>query len=334
MNIPNRASRNLYLVSFHYLLLLAILCPTLIGMVSISIAAEEPDQPVLAPPAKEAERPRRPLQRLHERILGATPEERARLEEERKRLSAAAAAFGTDPTAVIGYYQASYGHNVLTNNLRLDVATASVRVPITPNWLLQVNMPYAWADLDQSNRFPIRGAGDMTMRTGGRLYSTENIALFIGTDVWFPTASERQLGTGKYMIGPGAAVAVPLARVKSLFFVLAQDFNSIGGDPSRLDLHFTQVQSAVNTIWSEQWWSLVSLTWDLDWNNGRKTTMNALGEVGYRFDNHWNIFAGPGVGVMGRDTPLGLDWTVQAGVRWVYATPLISKTFFGSTPGK
>ena len=43
-----------------------------------------------------------PLQSL---LQGATPEEHARLEEERKRISAAARAFGTDPTAINGYYQ-------------------------------------------------------------------------------------------------------------------------------------------------------------------------------------------------------------------------------------
>src|SRR5215470_9114050 len=79
--------------------------------------------------------------------------------------------------------------------------------------------------------------------------------VFIGTDASFPTASEAQLGTGKYTIGPGGGLAVPLARVHSLLYVLAQDFNSIGGDPSRAKLHYTQVQSTFNTIWTERWWS-------------------------------------------------------------------------------
>ena len=127
-------------------------------------------------------------------------------------------------------------------------------------------------------------------------------------------------------------MAVPLARLRSLFFTLIQDFNSIGGDPSRRDIHFMQVQSAVNTNWTERWWTTASMTWDMDWNNNRKTTMNLLGEVGHRFDDHWNVFAGPGVGVVGRDTFLGLDWTVQAGVRWVFQTPIFSEQIFESFP--
>ena len=340
--LPNshRASRIAYPESHCFYIVLAIMFAAGIGSGSISLAADLPDQPeekaTTTSQEQESEPLRRPLQRLEERFRGATPEERARLEEERRRLLAEAAAFGTDPTAIIGYYQLTYGHSVLTDNLRLDTATASVRVPITPNWLLLVNMPYTWADLNRSDEFPVRGAGDMTMRTGGRFYASDDVALFIGADVWFPTASETQLGTGKYMIGPGAAMAVPLARLDSLFYVIAEDFNSIGGDPSRPDLHFTQVQAAFNTIWSKQWYSLLTFSWYLDWKEGRKNTTNLISEFGYQFgeDQHWNIFAGPGVGLVGKDSPFGLDWMVQAGARWVYETPLLPETLFQPIPVK
>ena len=54
------------------------------------------------PEAESKDGERGPLRSL---LQGATPEEHARLEEERKRISAAAKAFGTDPTAINGYYQ-------------------------------------------------------------------------------------------------------------------------------------------------------------------------------------------------------------------------------------
>jgi hypothetical protein len=283
------------------------------------------------PDAEPAEGKRRPLQSL---LQGTTPEEHARLEEERKRLSAAAKAFGTDPTAINGYYQLNYGHSTFTNNLRLNTATAEVRLPLTPNWLVRVTMPYVWADLNQPRGFTTNGASDLLVRTGGRLYASPDVALFIGTDVTFPTGSNDRLSTGKYTLGPGGAVAVPLPRLRSLFFTFVQDFNSVGGDPSRANIHFMQVASAVNTIWSERWWTLASMTYYVDWNNNQKTAMNLLGEVGHRFDNHWNVYAGPGVGVVGKDTSFGLDWTVQAGVRWVFQTPLFSDQIVESLPIK
>ena len=257
-------------------------------------------------------------------LLGATPEERTRLEEERKRLSAEAKAFATDPTAINGYYELSYTHNTFTNNLRTDSATAEVRLPITPNWLVRATLPYVWADLNQPRGFTTNGTSDLLIRTAGRLYASPNVALLVGVDTLFPTGSNDRLSTGKYTIGPAAAVAVPLARLRSLFFLLVQDYRSVGGDPSRTDIHFGQVQASFNTIWSEQWYSTAAMQWAADWENNRKTTMNLQGEVGYRFDKHWVLFAGPSAGVIGRDTFLGLDWSVQAGVRWVFQTPLFA----------
>lgn len=287
-------------------------------------STEEPSEPAKGPLRR----------RLKERIYGATPEEQARLEEERKRLSAAAKAFGTDPTAINGYYQLEYGRTAFTNNLVTNSATAEARLPITPNFVVRLTMPYAWADLNQPRGFTTNGASDFQVRTGGRLYASPNVAVFIGGDATFPTGSNDRLSTGKYTLGPGGAVAVPLPRIRSLFFTFIQDFNSVGGDPSRTNIHFARVSSAVNTIWSERWWSTASMEWDMDWNRNRKTTMNLLGEVGHRFDQHWNVFVSSGAGVMGRDTFLGLDWTVQAGVRWVFQTPLFPERLVKELPIK
>ncbi len=312
----------------------------LIALVTLSLAvAESGTTPAAAavsesseeakPDAKPAEGKRRPLQSF---LQGATPEEHERLEEERKRISAAAKTFGTDPTAINGYYQLEYGHNTFTNNLRVDSATAEARLPITPNFIMRVTMPYVFADLDQSRGFTTNGASDLLVRTGGRVYATPDVALFVGTDVFFPTGSNDRLSTGKYTLGPAAAVAVPLPRARSLFITFLQDFDSVGGDPSRRDIHFMRVSSAVNTIWSERWWTTASMEWDMDWNRNRKTTMNLLGEVGHRFDKHWNLFVSSGAGVMGRESFLGLDWTVQAGVRWVFQTPFFSEKVVEELP--
>ncbi len=282
-------------------------------------------------PSEPSEGKRRPLKEL---IYGATPEERERLAEERRRLSAAAANFGTDPTAIIGFYQLTYTHLAFTNSARLDSATASVQVPVTPNWFVRAALPYVWADANQPRGSTADGTSDTVVRMGGRLYASDNVALFIGTDASFPTAAKNQLGTGKYTLGPGFGLAVPLPRARSLFFTVVQDFNSVGGDPSRANIHYMQVQPVINTIWSERWWTLVQGTFNIDWNNNRKTTMNLLGEVGYNFDKRWNVFAGAGTGVIGKDTVFGVDWTVQAGVRWVFKTPLLPETFFGGPLGK
>ncbi|HXX75792.1 MAG TPA: hypothetical protein VEI50_11725 [Nitrospiraceae bacterium] len=302
------------------------------GIGSVSIAAETSgghiDEAAVEPPE---EPPPPEDRRLFSGLQGATPEERARLTAERKRLSEAASAFGTDPTAIIGYYQLTYGHSQFTLGQRLDTATAVIRLPVTPNFGVQATVPYVWAD-QQRQGFPTNGLSDTVVRVGGRVYASEYVAVFLGTDVLFPTASPDRLGTGKYTLGPGGVLAAPLARVRSMFYLLVQDYSSVGGDPSRTDLHFLQVQGTINTIWSDHWWTSVQGTWNNDWNTHRPTASNVVGQIGYRFDNHWNVFAGPGVGITGDNTPLGLDWTVQAGIRWVFRTPLIPERLFKGLP--
>lgn len=271
--------------------------------------------------------------RLSSLLSGATPEERARLSDERKRISAEAAATGTDPTAIVGYYQLSYGHSAFAGGLQTDSVTPVVRLPLTPNWFVHVTLPYVWADLNRPREFSVDGTSDLDLRTGGRLYAGEYLALFAGLDASFPAASEKRLGTGKYTLGPAAAVAAPLLRLHSLSYLLVGDLNSIGGDPSRRSIHYLQVQAGFNTFWSPQWWTLLLGTWATDWNNHREPAFNLVGQVGYRFDQHWNVFVGAGGGVVGQKTFLGQDWNVQAGVRWVFETPIIPETFFGGPIG-
>jgi opacity protein-like surface antigen len=299
-----------------------------VGTAPASVAVSERSEEA-KPDVESKEGTRRPLQSL---LQGATPEEHARLEEERKRLSAAAKASGTDPTAIIGYYQLNYGHSTFTNNLRLDNATAVVQLPVTPNWVVRATLAYVWADLNQPRGFTTNGAGDLAILAGGRVYASPNLALFVGANASFPTGSNDRLSTGKYTLGPIGGLMVPLPRLRSLFLATVQDFNSVGGDPGRADIHFMQVQSNINTIWSERWWTLASMTWNVDWNNNQKTAMNLLGQVGYRFADHWNVFAGSGVGVVGKETSLGLDWQVLAGVRWVFSTPLFSEKLVEELP--
>lgn len=177
-------------------------------------------------------------------------------------------------------------------------------------------MPYVWANLDQPRGFTTNGTSDLFVRTAGRVYSSPNLALLVGFDAAFPTGSNDRLSTGKYGLGPGAAVRVPLARLRSLFIPVAAISTS----------------SSITTIWSERSWTTVGAVWAVDWNNNNKTVLNLQGEIGHRLDDRWRLFVQPGAGVVGRDTPLGLDWSVQAGVRWMFSGSLFPERLFESLP--
>jgi hypothetical protein len=292
-------------------------------------APQEPAVETAEEPSKQAEGERRLLPSL----LGATPEERARLAAERRRLSEIAAENGTDPTAIVTFAQLSYEHDSFTIPLRLDLVRPFVRLAVTPSWVLSVTMPYVWADPNRAGTSSTNGATDMTVRTGWRVYSSSNLALFLGTDATFPTASKETLGLGKYTLGPAVAVALPMARLRSLLFVLAQDFRSVGGDPSRPDVHFSRVQTVFNTIWSERWWTTLELLANANWEQNGKSGGTLESELGYRFDDRWRIFVRPGIGLWGKSIPQAFDWNFEAGVRFMFKGSLLPKAFFEGFKG-
>lgn len=240
----------------------------------------------------------------------------------RKRLQEMAAAFGTDPTAIVGYHEVHYEYERVPGDARTHNAVAIASLALTPSWLLRVTMPYVWDVPNRSDTSNTNGADDMEVRIGVRVYNSPYLALFLGTDVLFPTASNERLGEGKYTLGPGIATAVPVLGLRSLFSVLGQNFKSVGGDPGRSKIHYAQFQLNLNTIWSEQWYTSLLPTVKVDWTRGGKSGMSVEGEIGYQFHGQWQAFLHPGVGAWGKDLPEGYDWIVQFGVRWVFASPL------------
>ena len=240
-----------------------------------------------------------------------------------KAATALALANGTiDPTAIVGYYEFHYQHDSLPAGERVENAVAIASLALTPSWLLRVTMPYVWDAPNQPDTSNKHGAGDLQVRTAARVYTSPYWALLVGTDVLFPTASSEQLGSGKYAVGPGIAAAAPVPMLRSLVSVIVQNFNSVGGDPGRQKINFAQFQPAISTFWSEHWYSTLEPFVNVDWNRDSKTGMNLEAEIGYHFENRWEVFVHPGVGLWGKDLQAGYDWIVQCGVRWVFETPL------------
>ena len=292
------------------LIVLGILWAVCSGTGSVAIAAERSGGLIDEPVAET---------RVHISAAAAEPSDD---EAARKRLQEIAAAFGTDPTAIVSYYEFHYEHDHLPAGARTDNAVAIASLALTPSWLLRVTMPYMWDVPNQPDTSNTKGAGDMEVRVGARVYNSPYLALFVGTDVLFPTASNEQLGAGKYTLGPGIVATVPIPMLRSLFSVLVQNFKSVGGDPRRPKIDYAQFQLTLNTIWSEQWYTSLLPTVNVDWSRGGKSGMKVEAEIGYQFYGRWEAFLHPGVGLWGNDLQTGYDWIVQCGVRWVFSSPL------------
>ena len=99
-------------------------------------------------------------------------------------------------------------------------------------------MPYVRADLDQTNGFTTNGASDITVRTANRLYASPMWPCSSVLTLYFRQARTIDSSPGKCTLRPAGAVAVPSARLRSLFLTIVQDFELCRGDPSRRDIHF------------------------------------------------------------------------------------------------
>ena len=225
---------------------------------------------------------------------------------------------GTNPTAIVGRFQLSNTYRNLAKGAERNDTTFRIDLPVTPNWLLRADVSAGWVEPNQPGISDTFGVNDLFLRTAWRVYQSPDFSLLVGADAIFPTATDTQLGRGKYEIGPGMAASVPIPSLKSTLLSVAQHFVSVGGDPSRPDVDFSALQFQLNTVWSKEWWTLLEGDLNVDWTRGAKTGAVFEGEVGRRFGHHWRAWVRPGAGLWGQDVRGTYDWSVQLGIRYMF----------------
>jgi hypothetical protein len=272
-------------------------------------AAAQSDEPALIEQDEESVRRRGFLKELGPQPL--TPEE----QEEAERLSKIAAKMGTDPTAIIGRVQSLYRHNALSGGARTNNLVGRIDIPYRGEFLLQTDVPYIWSDPNERGIPSQNGLSDLLVRTGARVYSAPGYALFAGTDFTFPTADNREIGSGKYTIAPGLVTARVFPDIESLLFGLVQHQFSVGGDPSRQNISTSRLGVIMNTIWGDRWWTQVELDTFVSWEQKAKNSTTLEFEGGHEFTRNWGVWVRPGVGLWGQTVLGAYDWSIEAGIR-------------------
>jgi len=239
-------------------------------------------------------------------------------QEESTRLSAIAAKMGTDPTAIIGRVQTRYRHNALSGGSQTNSLVGRIDIPYRGDFVLRADVPYLWSDPNQPGATNQNGLSDLFVRAGARLYAVPGYAIFAAMDSIFPTADPRQLGTGKYTVGPLLATARVFPDIDSFLFGVLQHELSVGGDPSRRDISLSELSLAVNTIWGERWWTQVAAATQVNWERNAKTSMELEFEGGYRFATGWGIWVRPGVGLLGQTG--AYEWSMETGIRRMFTS--------------
>ena len=245
-----------------------------------------------------------------------TPEQH----EEAERLRKLAAKYGIDPTAIVGRVQFSSQYLNLPRGGHDVLSVARVDLPFQGNFLFRVDAPILkWKDSDRPAT-TTQGVSDLAVLAGWRAYNTAEYALFIGSLVTMPTATETSLGFGKYTVGPSLAMAWFIPQWESSLTGLFTQQVSVGGDPARKSVNLSKATSQIITFWPARWWSTVQAVWQVDWERSAKSSMLLEFELGRNVVGSWGVFIRPGVGIWGQDLIGAYDWNIESGIRYMFTS--------------
>ena len=272
-------------------------------VLGVALLCGTPVQAEAPPGGTPAEAPTGPLRTLLERVLSQSAKDA-----------------GTSDTAFRSRIQLQYEHQNKRGPGVQDKAVLRIDRPLFDDRLyFRVDVPYyQQLDPNKPKEMTGNGAGDLLIRTGARLIEQPGFSLFAGTDVVFPTGPVAAGGKGKYQVGPGVVVEVPIPEINTLLYPLVQHFQSVGGDPSKRDVNYTKFRPKVVTVWTEQWWTILEPTWIVDWTRTNKTALNLEFEVGRKLGEHYRTWVRPGIGLWGDDVINSYRWQLEVGVRYMF----------------
>ena len=266
--------------------------------------------------------------------LETQDEERRRFEavekiraEFKRTLAILSAENGTNPTAIIGQISPRTRYQSRTSDQRVQ-EIGRINLPISPDWLLRVDVPFTYLDPKDSNEQSVAGLGDIRARLGWRVLHKDDGSVFIGSEFYFPTASNSKLGNNHLEVGPAIVGSVQVPDLRSNAYLWLEYLTAVTGhlgggfhgglSTNDTSTSETRVRFRFNTVWSKTWWSFVESRLFVDWTQNGKTGSVLLFEGGRRLDSHWRLYLRPEVGLWGKDVPGAFDYGVELGVRYMF----------------
>ena len=205
--------------------------------------------------------------------------------------------------------------NLLTIGIQYPIPK-SPAFPVRQVWGLDVPIPTAAGGPT--------GLGDIALSAlfvfsegrlrGGRWWRTG-----LGPAFVFPTATEDELGTGKWRVGPtvGAILSAPKWQIA----ILIQNPISFAGDSNRPDVN--------RLIWQPLWVYFLEKGWyiglqgtpkSINWENDAAATIPVSARIGRVFKprkRHINLFVEPEYTLVHDETPIA-EWSILIGFNFLF----------------
>lgn len=180
----------------------------------------------------------------------------------------------------------------------------------------RIEVPYVWADPDRPGTSAEHGIGDVVLRLNYRAARGAGYAVVLSPELSLDTASDDQLGTGKYVFQPTAYASLDAPKYKSVIFPFVQQFWSIGGDDNRNDINTTLLRVGLLSRWPHRFYTFVEPSLYIDWERDAHTGFTLELEVGRLMTRNLAIWARPGVGLAGDNLPGIYNWNFEVGFRY------------------
>lgn len=190
-----------------------------------------------------------------------------------------------------------------------------------PIALLRVDVP--WVDRSVAGGGdPLNvGLGDVKGRIGLQAVRAGSGRLSPFLELVFPTAESAALGSGKWQLAPGATLSVPLPAPWSgptraaRFVPKLEHYVSIGGDPDRADVSYTQAELKLEVEGRRGFMLSVNPKPVVDWIAGFDTAAVLEVQATWIVSPAWRLWAKGGARLWGPTLPATYDRQLELAVR-------------------
>jgi len=189
---------------------------------------------------------------------------------------------------------------------------------VAPALALRLEMPYVTFDPGADGE-RVSGQGDLLTRVAWRAIQREGFALVAVTEVYFDTADDDRLGSGKTIVAPLLYAAIDLPAHDSVFFPNIQHYFSVAGDSARADVSITTVKPNLLSRWPNKVYTFLEPQFTIDWERDAKMGLTVELEVGKILSPNIAAWLRPGVGVINvNEMGQVYEWNFEVGMRYIF----------------
>jgi hypothetical protein len=205
-----------------------------------------------------------------------------------------------------------------------ESSRTTLRIEATPSSdmsLVRVETPF----VDQVNGNPTSPhLEDIKLKLVSQSIPLQSLALAAVFETTFPTAQPESFGSGKYQLGPGAELLIPLSGANpgvaprpwstSVKPWIEQNF-SVAGNESRQDLNSTKLELELKAEWRKKLILKLTPKFVFDWEQGESGAVLEL-EGGWNFSRRWRTTLTLGLGLWNTDVPATYDRKIEWAVKF------------------